>query len=192
MNKVIFRVAAVSTLILIAAACSSSRPEWADGAPVHEVVRGPLPVQSLDNLPSRLLAAHNKERAAVGAPPLVWDANLAAASAAYGPLLAARGELAHSPPQMRVGQGENLWMGTRGAFSLEEMVGDWAGEKRIFRPGIFPNVSTSGNWSDVGHYTQIVWRGTARVGCAVHQSPQWDYLVCRYSPPGNVMDQPVP
>ena len=51
-------------------------------------------------------------------------------------------------------------MGTRGAYELEEMAGGWAAEKSLFRPGIFPAVSSSGQWSDVAHYTQMIWKGT--------------------------------
>jgi hypothetical protein len=83
-------------------------------------------------------------------------------------------------------------MGTRGAYSLEEMAGSWSEEKRLFRAGTFPDVSRSGKWSDVAHYTQMIWRGTARVGCAVHRSRDWDFLICRYAPPGNVVGQRVP
>lgn len=83
-------------------------------------------------------------------------------------------------------------MGTRGAYSLEDMIGGWSGERRYFRSGFFPDVSTSGNWSDVAHYTQMIWRSTTNVGCALHQGRSDDYLVCRYSPPGNVTGQPVP
>ncbi len=72
------------------------------------------------------------------------------------------------------------------------MVADWASEKSMFRPGIFPNVSQTGRWSDVGHYTQIIWPGTTRVGCALQTSSASDYLICRYSPPGNVDGQRVP
>lgn len=82
-------------------------------------------------------------------------------------------------------------MGTRDRFSVESMFGGWAREKRLFRPGVFPSVSRNGRWSEVAHYTQIVWPGTARVGCAVHRAPGWDYLICRYSPPGNVIGQRV-
>lgn len=150
------------------------------------------PPQNLANLQARLLAAHDRERAAAGTPPLRWDPRLAAAAAAYGPVLAALGKLVHSPPDTRPGQGENLWMGTRGAFSLEEMIGSWAGEKSLFRPGIFPAVSASGSWSDVGHYTQMIWPGTSALGCALYRSRQWDFLICRYAPPGNVVGQRVP
>ena len=84
------------------------------------------------------------------------------------------------------GVGENLWMGTHGAFGPEAMVGGWASEKRLFVPGIFPNNSRSGNWSDVGHYTQMVWPTTLRVGCALASTPRTDYLVCRYALAGNI------
>jgi hypothetical protein len=72
------------------------------------------------------------------------------------------------------------------------MAGSWAAEKRLFRPGTFPSVSASGHWSDVGHYTQMIWKGSSRVGCALHKAQRWDFLICRYSPPGNVVGQQVP
>lgn len=72
------------------------------------------------------------------------------------------------------------------------MAGGWAGERSLFRPGAFPDVSRSGKWGDVGHYAQMIWKGTARVGCAIHSGGAWDFLICRYSPPGNVVGQRVP
>ena len=184
-------LATIMPFCLLLGACGS-RPEWADGRMVREerpVDAGP---QNLSRLEPRLLALHNRERAATGARPLVWDPALARAAAAYGPALAKLGKLAHSAPATRPGQGENLWMGTRGAYSLEEMGGGWVGEKSLFRPGTFPDVSRSGKWSDVGHYTQMIWKGTARIGCAIHTGRDWDFLICRYSPPGNVVGQSVP
>lgn len=77
-------------------------------------------------------------------------------------------------------------MGTRGAYSPEQMVGTWIRERSYYRPGLFPAVSRTGNWMDVGHYTQMIWRTTTHVGCAVHRTARFDYLICRYSPPGNV------
>ena len=138
------------------------------------------------SLAARLLAAHNAERARVGVRPLQWDPALAASAAAYGPTLARLGRLQHSPRAMRPGQRENLWMGSRGAFSPEQMVGNWISEKAYYRPGTFPYFSRTGRWDDVAHYTQVVWSGTTNVGCAVYSAARWDYLICRYSPPGNV------
>lgn len=151
----------------------------------------PLP-EHLAKLDRILLDLHNRERLEVGAPPLSWDRSLAVAALAYAPVLAARGRLVHSSSVSRPGQGENLWMGTHARYSLQSMFQGWAGEKKDFRPGAIPNVSRTGKFADVGHYTQIIWRGTARVGCAVQQTPAWDYLVCRYAPPGNFIGQRVP
>ncbi len=183
---------AAAIVMLLAAACSSSRPPWAEGQTVEETVPAGAAPQDLARLEARLLAGHNGERAGTGAARLVWDSTLAAAAAAYARELVPRGRLDHSPAATRPGQGENLWMGTRGGYQLEEMLGHWAAEKTLFRPGTFPNVSRSGNWRDVAHYTQMIWRGTSRVGCALHQGRESDVLVCRYAPPGNVVGEKVP
>ncbi|WP_214019128.1 CAP domain-containing protein [Escherichia coli] len=50
-------------------------------------------------------------------------------------------------------------------------------------------MSTTGHWQDVAHYTQIIWRRTSQMGCALASSARDDYLVCRYTLPGNVVGQ---
>jgi hypothetical protein len=136
--------------------------------------------------PARILAAHNAERARARVPLLVWDNALGSAAAVYAQQMAMSGRFEHSNRRFRPGTGENLWMGTRGAFPIEAMVGAWASEKRWFAAGIFPNVSRTGNWEDVAHYTQMIWPTTVRVGCALASTPRVDYLVCRYAGAGNI------
>jgi hypothetical protein len=145
-----------------------------------------------NGIPARILALHNRERAAVGAPPLAWDPALAASAASYGPSLAALGRLAHSPRESRPGQRENLAMGSVGYYGVEDLVDLWVQEKRNFQPGTFPAVSRTGQWKDVSHYTQMIWKGTTNVGCAVHTTSDRHYLICRYSPPGNTDGRHVP
>ena len=157
----------------------------AGGGPVAARQAPPVAAPLLDRTETRLLAAHNRERALVGVPALRWDPELARAAASYGPALAAAGRLIHSPRAGRPTQSENLWMGPRGIYSPEQMVGYWAEEKTQFRPGLFPDISLTGNWFDVSHYTQMIWRGTTHVGCAVHAGGRSEYLICRYSPRGN-------
>jgi hypothetical protein len=140
----------------------------------------------------RIVTIHNQVRASAGVQPIYWDSSLASAADVYAAELARTGRWGHSPPAARRGQGENLWMGTRGAFSVDEMVGAWASEGRMFRPGRFPQVSHSGSWEQVGHYSQMIWPGSLSVGCALRSSASNDYLVCRYSPAGNVMGVTVP
>ncbi len=142
------------------------------------------------DLAERILAAHNRERALVGASPLEWDTKLAADAASYGPVLARIGHLVHSPREGRPGERENLAMAWHGTLSAEGLVDMWSREKRLLEPGLFPNVSRTGQWEDVAHYTQMVWPTTTHVGCAIYSSG-WDYLICRYSPPGNKDGKPV-
>jgi hypothetical protein len=135
----------------------------------------------------RLLAAHNAERAAMGVPALVWNARLAADARVWADNLAATGRFEHSPdePGQPV-EGENLWAGTPRAFSPEAMVSLWAAEKKDYRPGVFPNISRSGDVENVGHYTQMIWRASGQVGCATAVGAREEFLVCRYSQAGNV------
>ena len=142
----------------------------------------------LTSLDSRLLAAHNRERDAAGIPALEWDARLAADAAEWGERLAESGAFDHAPvdeddPDP---QGENLWAGTSGAFTPEAMVGLWVEEKKHFRPGRFPDNSRTGRLEDVGHYTQLMWRASDRVGCALARGEEEEVLVCRYRTAGNV------
>ena len=160
-------------ILLLAAACTQNQAPIPQRAVAHA------------DAPAVWLAAHNRERAAFGSPPLSWDPALAAQARSYARELARLGRLQHSSKALRPGQGENLWMGSRGYYPPEVMVANWASEKRFFRSGIFPANSSSGNWRDVGHYTQIVWPRTTRLGCGLASSARSDVLVCRYSPPGN-------
>lgn len=155
---------------------------------------GPALAQQLGgatgNLADRLLAAQNHERALVGAPPLEWDSRLAADAASYGPVLATVKHLVHSPRDTRPGERENLAMAWHGTLSPEQLVDMWSREKLLLEPGLFPDVSSTGNWEDVAHYTQMVWPTTTHVGCAIFAA-DWDYLICRYSPPGNKDGKPI-
>lgn len=133
----------------------------------------------------RVLAAQNRERAALGLEPLRWNPALAGSAAQWADRLAATGRFEHAPEAAVDPQGENLWAGTRGFYSVEAMVNGWLREKRYFKPGVFPDNSTTGRHADVGHYTQIVWRRTHEVGCAIATGAAEDVLVCRYSEAGN-------
>ncbi len=140
----------------------------------------------------RILALHNEERARFDAPPLVWDERLAREAHIWARDLAQSGRFEHSPASLRRGAGENLYMGTTGYFPPERMVREFLAERDDFRAGRFPDVARRGSWHDVGHYTQIIWRGTRQVGCALARARGQDVLVCRYWPAGNIFGQRVP
>ena len=168
---------AAAIAVLFTAAGTTAQP-WSDGA--------------TGEIAERILAAHNEERAKVGAPPLQWDSTLAAHAASYGPMLARLHMLVHSPREGRPGERENLAMAWHGTMSPEQLVGMWSDEKRQLEPGseLFPGYSRTGRWEDIAHYTQMIWPTTTRVGCAIY-AVDWDYLICRYSPPGNIDGKPI-
>jgi hypothetical protein len=132
---------------------------------------------------TRILALHDAERAQVGSAPLRWDEGLARDAAVWADHLASTRSFDHDPDPGD--EGENLWMGTAGHYSLNAMVGGWSGEKKL--------LARMSSWEDdyhaVGHYTQMVWKDTRAVGCAVSRGGGDEYLVCRYDPAGNVMGE---
>lgn len=183
----------ISTLWVGAAAllCGTGAMLAASGlsareATVSRVARGD---RSADNLAIRLLNVHNAERDRINLPRLKWNRALEREAADWARVLSHRGTLEHADHAMRNGTGENLWMGTAGHWNVETMVGMFIEEKRHYRHADFPNISRTGNWADVGHYSQIVWRDTQEVGCAVVTARGNDVLVCRYWPAGNVWGQ---
>lgn len=141
----------------------------------------PLPV----TFDERILAAHNAERSKLGVGPLRWSLRLEASAQRWANHLASAGRFEHAPENPAAAEGENLWAGTKGYYSLEARVAAWIREKKYYRPGLFPDNSTTGRVEDVGHYTQIVWRATTHVGCATASGSREDILVCRYTEAGN-------
>ena len=183
-------MAAALLTLALASPASAGDPLAPLPAPAAPAPVDPRLPGATGELAGRLLAAHNRERALVGHPPLAWDPYLAASAASYGPALASLGRLVHSPRETRPGQRENLAKAWHGTLTPEQLVDLWSREKRMLQPGLFPAVSRTGQWEDVAHYTQMVWPTTTRVGCAVFAA-DWDYLICRYSPPGNKDGKPM-
>lgn len=165
--------------ILLALACLIAIP-----------ARAEAPGGAPNAFAGRLLATHNAERVRLGIAPLKWSPVLAQQASEWADTLAARGVFEHATD--RKGAGENLWRGTTGFYSPEQMIGAFVREGAYFRAGKFPNVSTTGKWQDVGHYTQLIWPATQEVGCALARGGGKDVLVCRYFPAGNFMGQQVP
>ena len=168
------------------------RRQFALVASVMLAACAPLLMGFLDqssHLQQRVLDAHNLEREEVGVPALRWNPALAVSAQQWADHLARTGRFEHAPENPRAPQGENLWAGTKGYFSPEAMVSAWVREKRYFKPGTFPDNSTTGNVEDVGHFTQVAWRDTREVGCAEAASGREDILVCRYAQAGNYIGE---
>jgi Cysteine-rich secretory protein family len=167
----------VAVVAIAGSAQSATRKRPIKAKPIAVVV---------DPFRAEMLRGHNDERLLHGRSPLVWDSKLATDAAAWASRLANSNRFEHAFAELQKnGQGENLWMGTRGAYRFTEMLSGWIEEAELTKSGRFPGVSKTGNWADVGHFTQLVWPSTQKVGCALKSNAQDDYLVCRYWPAGN-------
>ncbi|XP_054480161.1 cysteine-rich venom protein TEL1-like [Anoplopoma fimbria] len=92
----------------------------------------------------------------------------------------------HSPGSARVistsGCGENLYMSSQ-EDSWSSAIQSWYDEVKDWRYGV-----GSTNGGVVGHFTQLVWYRSNKVGCGVAYCPNSAYkyfYVCQYCPPGN-------
>jgi len=127
---------------------------------------------------------HNAIRANHGAQSLEWDEDCASAA-----LTVAKGcTFQHAVP---FGQGQNLWetissqyynvsggiheVWYKDELSLFNQYNLW-GEGEV-PDEVFP---------DIGHFTQVVWKGTQKVGCGSHDCGGTKMTVCNYAPAGNV------
>jgi uncharacterized protein YkwD len=146
------------------------------------------------DLKSMVLAVHNRERAAVGVPALVWNDDIAATAQIYANYLWSTGKFEHrtteyltTHPNDSAVWGENLGArhGAPTTVPIAQNMQGWVAEKNVFQG--LPSVTGT---NVVGHYTQMVWNSTKEVGCATATGNNYDVLVCRYSPPGNTGGNP--
>ena len=127
-------------------------------------------------LEREMIASHNEIRAQAGVPPLAWSKPLAARAQEWADHLLWERQFYHRPNSRF---GENLFSVTGGRATPGEVVEDWASEARNYNP------HANSCRGVCGHYTQLVWRNTKALGCAVARGGGREVWVCNYDPPGN-------
>ncbi|XP_062190630.1 pathogenesis-related protein 1-like [Phragmites australis] len=136
------------------------------------------------NSPQDYVDLHNAARTDVGVGPVSWDDTVAAYAQSYAKQRQGDCALEHSSGPY----GENLFWGSAGAnWSASNAVGSWVSEKQFY--DYDSNSCTAGQMC--GHYTQVVWRDSTAIGCAlaVCDNNGGVFIVCSYNPPGNVLGQ---
>lgn len=141
--------------------------------------------------PAAMVAAHNRWRSEVGVPGLKWSDKLADVAQGWADHLAGNScAMYHSGN----GYGENIYqasalMWSDGRRDLQkktpqQVVDAWGSEIQYYN---YADNSCSGV---CGHYTQVVWKDTKEVGCAMavcgNNAQIW---VCSYASAGNVVGQ---
>lgn len=134
------------------------------------------PAGAAPSLARDILAAQNAVRARRGVTPLVWSDRLAVSAQEWANTLLARRQFFHRPKSP---YGENLFEITGAAATPAQVINAWAAESRDY------DYKSNRCHGVCGHYTQIVWRDTTAVGCAVARGSGREVWVCEYDPPGN-------
>ncbi|KAJ9175049.1 hypothetical protein P3X46_013635 [Hevea brasiliensis] len=131
--------------------------------------------------PHDYLNAHNQARIHVGVGPLTWDDKVAAYAQNYANQRISDCNLVHSGGPY----GENLAWGS-GDLSGTDAVKMWVDEKAYYDY----NSNSCAPGQMCGHYTQVVWRDSVRLGCAkVTCNSGGTFIGCNYDPPGNYIGQ---
>lgn len=137
--------------------------------------------------------AHNAVRAMVQTatplPALVWSDSLEATAKAWGMMCQntdGNSILDHNPNRSAGHEqefgyvGENIYA-SGGTATGQAAVAKWTEERANYH---YPDPYSP----QTGHYTQIVWRTTRAVGCALVNCPNIGYpstVICDYGPGGN-------
>ncbi|XP_027742590.1 glioma pathogenesis-related protein 1-like [Empidonax traillii] len=168
----------------------------------HAYLQYPLPDTEDAKFIKDCVRAHNTFRSKVNPAAsnmfrMSWDAALAKTAKAW----AKKCKFKHNTNLEIPGKihpifplvGENIWTGTATTFSVGAALSDW------FNEGSSYDFSTNSCTGICGHYTQVVWAESYKVGCAVHfcntvehfsQVSEAAHFICNYGPAGNYPRKP--
>jgi len=132
-------------------------------------------------------AAIRKERKASDMMHLSWDQNLADLAAKHADQCKYEHGTLLLTDNTVVGQNiaRSTWSKEKGEFPAASHVDNWQREIKYFSN----KSATCEEMGHCGHYSQMVWARTSRVGCAHKICPELqggsDMIVCNYLPFGN-------
>ncbi|KAF2025309.1 PR-1-like protein [Setomelanomma holmii] len=175
---------------------SSAAPAPQPSAPSGDHLSGPdqAYLSSGADYQAAVLYHHNAARANHDASPLTWDD----ACENNARIAAQKCTFEHYIPD-GVGQGQNLFTVSGQAFNVTAAITEswYKGELQPMLPYFGQADIPDSVFHSVGHLTQLVWKGTTKVGCVSidcgdrmivggSTSSMNKYTVCNYAPAGNI------
>ncbi|CAD0056673.1 unnamed protein product, partial [Aureobasidium pullulans] len=159
---------------------------------IHASTTAAAPAGKATTYQQRVVDHHNVHRANHSAPALTWDTDLANTAAK----IAATCVYAHSMDVNGGGYGQNIAAGVE-ANNVSAVITElfYNGEVGYFNNLYGQANPDMTNFEKWGHFSQLVWKGTTKVGCAtqycsgglanVGQYVSPHFTVCNYGSPGN-------
>lgn len=134
----------------------------------------------------QFLYTHNMVRAYKWELPLMWDSDLENYARWWAGQRKSDCKAQHSFPEYGFKLGENIYWGSGSTWTPVDAVNAWADEEKYYTY----STNTCQAGQICGHYTQIVWRNTRRIGCARVVCDSGDvFMTCNYDPVGNYVGQ---
>lgn len=146
-----------------------------------------------EKVQQEIVNKHNELRRSVSPPAgnmlkMSWDIKAAAQAQEW----ASKCHYRHSRTQDRevdkTSCGENLFMTSKPTL-WSHAIQSWFDEKDDFAYGVGPKYEDA----MVGHYTQVAWYSSFKVGCGMAYCPNEEtlkyYYVCHYCPAGNIVNR---
>jgi len=121
--------------------------------------------------------------------PLLRNSSLERDAQNYANYLAQTGKFSHDPTNRSHKYGENLYAFSRNTTpNLKSIIQKWYNEQQYYNYS--NNKCKSGEMC--GHYTQIIWKTSQKIGCASAQYQKGRFkggyvTVCKYYPYGNIV-----
>ena len=185
-----------------AAAATRGRVQQLAGSPARTTA---LAGETAAIDPADYLEEANAWRAEVGAPPLVWDETIARVAQTWADHLENEGcDMVHSTSEWskaayKAAGGPEEALGENIAWACcadpptqngKDVVDMWASEKKSYAYGAVGEACTSHDGGTVGHYTQLVWAESQKMGCGMATCGDAGTVwVCNFFPSGNWMGE---
>jgi len=168
--------------------CGTCAP---DAAPAYVTAEPQISDAEMENIKATCLAEHNAKRNLHrNTPSMTYDMDLAKRAQTYAEYLRDNNQWKHDAFRTyngyETGVGENLyWSSSGSGVSSNNAVASWYNEIYNY------NFATGTKLNDgkIGHFTQLVWDSSTKLGCGVAKSAGGTYVVSRYLPAGNTVGQ---
>jgi uncharacterized protein YkwD len=150
-----------------------------DDIKAHQKSAKRVKVTSSKEFLKEALKAHNNCRAKHGVKDLDLDDDLCQVAQAWANQLAEQDKMAHS----NNGYGENVFWTSTPTTTGTLPVDSWYAEIKDF------NFKKIDHQPGTGHFTQVVWKGSKKLGIAYASTKSGTYVVANYEPAGNFLGQ---
>ncbi|KAG7607546.1 putative CAP superfamily protein [Arabidopsis thaliana] len=155
--------------------------------PKQIVSTSPPPPPTISAAAKAFTDAHNKARAMVGVPPLVWSQTLEAAASRLARYQRNQKKCEFASLNPGKYGANQLWAKGLVAVTPSLAVETWVKEKPFYN---YKSDTCAANHT-CGVYKQVVWRNSKELGCAQATCTKESTVltICFYNPPGNIIGQ---